>query len=187
MFGRLTARERLPASLISRPNSSTSVGISSLPPATPRREATAPTPSVAQKIGNARARPIPYDDCEEEAGRPGKPEDLHGAYTVHQKENRPSGRTDLHFAVIAHPRPAPKSCSSAVTVSKMAPRPWSRQAPTPVTAIVVNSCLSSSAPYTSSSFGPWTRRCPSPSLSSCNLSFADDLWVLRPSPGSDAV
>src|SRR5258707_193375 len=39
MVGRLTANERLPASLISAPNNRTSVGIRNSPPATPRSEA----------------------------------------------------------------------------------------------------------------------------------------------------
>ena len=47
IVGRLTASDRLPASLMFTPNNSTSVGISSSPPATPRSKATTPIPSPA--------------------------------------------------------------------------------------------------------------------------------------------
>ena len=47
IVGRLTAKERLPASLMSAPNSSTSVGIKNSPPATPSSEATTPITNPA--------------------------------------------------------------------------------------------------------------------------------------------
>jgi hypothetical protein len=55
--GRLTARDRLPANLISAPNSRTSVGISNSPPATPSRAETMPMPNPHHRRARRPNRP----------------------------------------------------------------------------------------------------------------------------------
>ena len=66
IVGRLTASDRLPASLMFTPNNSTRVGMSNSPPATPRRAATPPmtrpaaTPATICSAGSSNnGRPSP--------------------------------------------------------------------------------------------------------------------------------
>ena len=58
MVGRLTAKERLPASLITAPNSSTRVGMRNSPPATPSSEAMTPTMKPAAMPARSCRDPV---------------------------------------------------------------------------------------------------------------------------------